>query len=65
MCHHFIEYWNYASFQTHYEDRELLVLQKDRPQQTLTKGIKNGIGTKLDTIKQLTEDFKEKLFSSN
>lgn len=26
VCHHFIEYWNYASFQTHYEDRYLLIL---------------------------------------
>ena len=31
VCLHFIEYWNYASFQTHYEDRYVLILDKDRP----------------------------------
>jgi phospholipase D1/2 len=26
LAHHFVEYWNYASFQTHYQDRYVLVL---------------------------------------
>ena len=55
VCHHFIEYWNYASFQTHYKDRYLLILEKDRPKQPLIKRIKNNISNKLESIKHLAD----------
>lgn len=52
LCHHFIEYWNYASFQTHYEDRYLLILEQDRPKEPVMKKIKDNIEHKLVGIKK-------------
>ena len=58
VCHHFIEYWNYASFQTHYEKRYLLILEKNR-KQPLMKRIKRGINNQIETIKHLADGIKE------
>jgi phosphatidylserine/phosphatidylglycerophosphate/cardiolipin synthase-like enzyme len=43
ICNHFIEYWNYASFQTHYEDRYVLILDKEQKNENLMVRIKEGI----------------------
>lgn len=46
LSRHFIEYWNYASYQTHYADRYVLVSRKKGLIQNI-KGIANDIKTKI------------------
>ena len=53
ICLHFIEYWNYASFQTHYEDRYILILDRDRQKRPFIKRIKEGIENRFEKIKNL------------
>ena len=62
LCHHFIEYWNYASFQTHYEDRYLLILEQDRPKEPVMKKIRDSIEYKLASIKNYAGELKYRLF---
>jgi hypothetical protein len=65
LTHHFIEYWNYASFQTYYQDRYVLVLQKDRPKKPFYKKIGEDIANQFKNIKQFAGELKKKIFRSD
>lgn len=51
LTRHFIQYWNYASYQTHYADRYILTL-------TVNKSKKQGI---FNNIKDAMQKLKERL----
>lgn len=63
LSHHFIEYWNYASFQTYYQDRYVLVLRNERPKPFFRK-IGEGIANKFQGIKDFAGQLKKKIFRS-
>lgn len=64
LSHHFIEYWNYASFQTYYQDRYVLVLRNEKPKPFLRK-IREGIANKFQGIKDFAGQLKKKIFRQN
>ena len=49
---HFIEYWNYASFQAHNEERYILILDKVQEKKPFMKRIKEDIEKKFGIMKK-------------
>lgn len=62
LCHHFIEYWNYASFQTHYQDRYILILERNKPKQPFMKQIEQKIHRQIQQFKEFAGSLKKKIF---
>ncbi len=62
LSQHFVEYWNYASFQTHYENRYVLILQRENISKPLFKKLGEGIANKFKNIKQFAGSIKKKIF---
>jgi phospholipase D1/2 len=63
LSHHFIEYWNYASFQTFHQDRYVLVLNLDQPKKPFLHQIQEGIAHKFKGIRQFAGALKRRIFS--